>query len=219
MTLDSSKNLGGIGAILLVIAAVAFFAQPILTVTGIVGAILVLLALRGLADFYKERCIFNNGLYAFIALIVGVGATFAGLVYLLFYTSYLTDLVAQIYPGFNGDWSTLPSLTPNTNVDPSALIPFIGPILSILAIGWVFAIIVSFFTWRSIKTVAEKSNVSLFSTAGILLLIGSVLIIAFGFGLILMWIAVLLIAIAFFQIKPPIEQVVAPSSPPSQATL
>jgi uncharacterized membrane protein len=59
----------------------------------------------------------------------------------------------------------------------------------------------------------------LFSTAGLLLLIGAVLIIAFGLGAILMWIAVLLLAIAFFQIKPQIEQPVAASQyPPPTST-
>jgi uncharacterized membrane protein len=48
---------------------------------------------------------------------------------------------------------------------------------------------------------SAKSDVHLFSTAGLLLLIGAVLIIAFGIGLILIWISALLIAIAFFRIR------------------
>jgi uncharacterized membrane protein len=219
MTLESSKTLGGIGAILLVVAVVAFFAQPFLSLMGIVGAILLLIAMHSLADYYREKAIFNNALYAFIALIVGIIVTFASFFYLVVYTSYLTDLISLLYPGFNGDWSNLPNLTPNTNVNPADLVSFVGPILSILAAAWIFAIIASFFAWRSLKRVASKSTVGLFSTAGLLLLIGAVLIIAFGLGAILMWIAVLLLAIAFFQIKPQIEQPVAASQyPPPTST-
>jgi len=55
LNLDSSRNLGGIGAILLIISVVAFFAQPLLSVLGLVGAILLLIALYGLAQFYREK--------------------------------------------------------------------------------------------------------------------------------------------------------------------
>ena len=217
MTVESSKTLGGIGAILLVIAVLAFFAQPLLAVVGIVGAILLLIALHGLADYYREKAIFTNALYAFIALIAGVIVTFAAFFYLVVYTSYLTDLISVLYPGFNGDWSNLPNLTPDTNVNPADLVSFAGPILSILAAVWIFAIVASFFAWRSLKRVASKSTVSLFSTAGLLMLIGAFLIIALGLGAILMWISVLLLAIAFFQIKTPIEQPIAasPYQPPT----
>ncbi len=219
MTLESSKNIGGIGAIILFIGVIAFFVQPLITVgLGIIGAIMILVALHGLADYYRERGIFNNALYGFIALIVGGVVTFVSFVYLLLYTSFLTDLVSLIYPGFNGDWTSLPSLTPNTNVDPSSVVPFIVPILGILAIAWIFSIIASFFTWRSLKTVSSKAAIGLFSTGGILLLIGAFLAIVL-IGVVLMWIAMLLIAIAFFQLKPLPEQPVAasPAPPPPPA--
>jgi uncharacterized membrane protein len=48
---------------------------------------------------------------------------------------------------------------------------------------------------------AAKTNVGLISTAGTLLLIGAVLIFLFGLGLLLMWIGVLILAIAFFKIR------------------
>jgi uncharacterized membrane protein len=214
MTLESSKNLGGIGAILLIVASVAFFIQPLFSFIGIVGVILILMALQGLADVYRDRGIFNNALIAFIAIIVGVIVTVIGLYYLFFATAYATDLVKVIYPGFNGDWTNLPNLTPNTNANPNDLIPFIGPILSVLAGIWVFSIIASVFAWRSLKAVAAKSTIGMFATSGILMLVGSILLIAFGLGAILMWIAILMLAIAFFQLKPHVEQAPAFSTTP-----
>ena len=64
-----------------------------------------------------------------------------------------------------------------------------------------------------LKTLSAKASVGLFSTAALLLLIGAFLTIVV-IGFILMWIAVLLIAIAFFQIKPQPEQPVATVTPP-----
>jgi uncharacterized membrane protein len=187
------------------------FAQPMLSIMGLVGAVLLLIALHGLAQFYREKSIFNNGLYAFIAFVVGVVLTFASVVYLVLYTSYLSDLVSLMYPGFNGDWSNLQNLAPNTDVNVSELLGFVGPIFSIFAIAWVSSIFASFFAWRTFKNLATKSGVNLFSTGGIILLAGALLTIFFGLGLILMWIGVLLLAIAFFQIKAPSN---LPSEPP-----
>ena len=85
LTVDLSMNLGGIGAILLVISVVAFFAQPLLSILGLVGAVLLLIALHGLAQVYREKRIFNSGLFAFIAFVVGAVLTFASVVYLVLY--------------------------------------------------------------------------------------------------------------------------------------
>ena len=54
---------------------------------------------------------------------------------------------------------------------------------------------------RSLKQLSDRTNVGLFSTTGLILLIGAVLIII-GFGILLIWIASLILAIAFFTMKP-----------------
>jgi len=219
MTLDSSKTLGGIGAILLFIGVITFFAQPLLAILGLIGIILVLVAMHDLANYYKESGIFNNALYGFIAGIVGIVVTGITFVYLFFYTSVLTDFLYKIYPGWNGDLSTLSGLTPNTsNISLSDAAPILEAFFLVLVVFWIFSIIAAFFARRSLKALSAKANVGLFSTAALLLLIGGFLAIAF-IGFILMWIALLLIAIAFFQIKPQPEQPVATAAPsPSTPT-
>ena len=215
MNLESAKSFGGVGAILIFIGGLAFFVQPLLTLgLGVVGAILMLISLHSLAHYYTEKGIFNNGLYGFITFIVGGIVSFAGFIYLFFYTSYVNDFVGVLYPGFNGDWTNLPNLQVNPNINPADVAPFLGPIIAILVVTWLFIIIGSFFTWRALKHVSSKSSVGLFSTAGLLMLIGAIIPI---FGLILVWIAILLIAIAFFQIKPQTEQTMAAMPPPPSA--
>jgi uncharacterized membrane protein len=88
----------------------------------------------------------------------------------------------------------------------------------VLAVFWIFIIIAAFFVRRSLKNLSMKTSVGLMSTGALLLLIGAVLTIVV-IGIFLMWIAILLIAIAFFQIKPQIEQDVSTmSSSPTTPT-
>ncbi|MDH5450971.1 MAG: DUF996 domain-containing protein, partial [Candidatus Bathyarchaeota archaeon] len=73
MTLQSNKTLGGVGALLMVISP--FLVSGFTLLVGLVGLVLVLIAVKGLSDHYKEASIFNNSLYGVILSIVG-GAVF-----------------------------------------------------------------------------------------------------------------------------------------------
>jgi uncharacterized membrane protein len=194
------------------------YAEPYLGVLAFVGFILILIGLRGLAGYYKQDGIFDNALYGFIAAIIGVVAAVATALYVIFDTSTLTKLLQDIYPSWNGSWSTIGSLgtmTPNTsNIPTSDILSALGAIFAVFVILWIFLIVSAFFDRRSLKMLSTKTNVGLFSTAALLLIIGAVLSIVL-IGFILMWIAVLLMAIAFFQIKPQPEQpAAAPAVPP-----
>jgi len=220
MTLESSKTLGGVGAILILVGILV--TSYTFSVVTLVGVILLFIAVNGLANYYKDRSIFSNAIYSLVAGIVGVVAALAALLYIIFDTTILTSLLQKIYPTWNGSWSTISSLrgmTPNTaNIKPSDVLPIFGAMFAVLVILWVFLIVSAFFARRSLKTLSTKTSVGLFSTAALLLLIGAFLTIVF-IGLILIWIAVLLMAIAFFQIKTQEEQpsatVVPPSSTPT----
>jgi uncharacterized membrane protein len=217
MNLDTSKTLGGIGAILLFIGAIPFVQY--VWVLGLVGVILILAALHGLDSFYGSRGIFSNALYGVItgvigviaAIVVAVGAFLANL-------SNIQDFMYVLFPTWNGDWASLSGLTPTTaNINPSDIIPLIAGVIAaiiiVFVVLWIFAIVATIFVRRSLKQVSEKSNVGLFGTAGLLLFIGAILIIAFGFGLLLMWIAALLLAIAFFTIKPTTQPMTSTAPP------
>ena len=103
MNLKSSKTLGGIGAILIVIGVLPYISQ--LAIIGLIGAILVLVALHGFASVYKERGIFDNALYGIIAGIVGVVlAVVIGIAVVL---PNITDFLLKVFPSWNGDWQQL----------------------------------------------------------------------------------------------------------------
>lgn len=199
MLIETSRILGGVGALLMFIGIIPYINY--FGVIELVGLILVMVALYNLASHYMERGIFNNALYGLIVGIVG-GVISIALVVITVLTS-LTDFLYTIFPDWNGDWTALSGLTPNTsNITLDSIMPFLTGIIVMFIVLWVFSILAAFFVRRSLGTLSAKSGVGLFSTAGLLLLIGAVLIILFGIGLILIWISALLLAIAFFQIKP-----------------
>jgi uncharacterized membrane protein len=198
MTLETSKTLGGVGAILMFVGIIPYINY--FGVIELIGLILVMIALYNLASYYSERGIFDNALYGLIAGIVG--GVIAAVVIVYTVLTSLTDFLYKLFPGWNGDWTTLSGLTPNvSNINPADILPFIAGIFAFFVILWIFSIIATFFVRRSLRSLSAKSGVGLFSTAGLLLLIGAVLIIAIGIGLILIWISALLLAIAFFTIR------------------
>jgi uncharacterized membrane protein len=202
MTIESSKTLGGIGAILLVIFP--FIGWPtggFAGIVGLAGAILVLIALNGLAKEYRERRVFNNAIYGVILTIAGiviavaifVGAAFGMLSVLGIHVSNWMDpsAVQSAFQDFN--WA-------NITVDMNALAPYIGAALGALIILFLCVVFGAFLIRRSLNTLAEKSGTHLFATAGLLMLIGAILTIIV-IGLILLWVSLILLAVAFFEIK------------------
>jgi len=215
MDLESSKTLGGVGAILLLVGTLPVLSSYTFGVLAVVGIIIILVALNSLANIYKERGIFNNSLYG---LIVGiVGAVIAGVVVLVAVLSKLKTLLLQLYPSWNGQWSSISSLSgmkPDTsNLMSGTVVSVLEGVLAAFVILWIFIIVWAVFVRRSLKMLAAKSSVGLFSTASLLLIIGAALTIVV-IGLLLMWIGVLLMAIAFFQMKPQAEQPPATMAPP-----
>ncbi len=216
MNFETNKIIGGIGAILMFIGI-----MPVgnyLSILELIGAIMILIALYGIGNYYRDSRIFRNALYGIITGIIGVGLAVAVALTVIF--SNISDFIYQLYPGWDGTWTSLQGMTPDTNAftsanfDSTTLISLIVGIIAVLAIIWIFAIIATFFIRRSLKQVTEKSNVGLFGTAGLLLLIGAFLTIV-GIGLILMWIAILLLAIAFFQLKSSEPTTNYPPPPPT----
>ena len=199
MSIETSKILGGVGALLMFIGII-----PYINYFGaieLIGLILVMVALYNLASHYKEGGIFNNALYGLIIGIVGGVISIAAIIITVL--TSLSNFLYALFPDWNGDWTALSGLTPNpSNLSLGNITPFLAGIFAVLIILWVSSIIAAFFIRRSLGTLSVKSGVGLFSTAGLLLLIGAVLIILFGIGLILIWISALLLAIAFFRIRP-----------------
>ncbi len=231
MTWESSKTLGGVGALLVFIAAtlffVSFFGGLILGLfgslaIGVVGVVVLLVGLNGLANYYSDRKIFNQSLYAVIVAVVGVVIAVA--VLLTVVLANISPLLSEIYPGWNGDLSNLPNVTPDPNAftsgnfDLSVIMPFVVGFGSFWIILWVVSIVTTFLVRRSLVAISDKSTIKLFGTSGLLMLIGGFLgLIAIGYFLILA--GMLLLAVAFFQLRPVEPSPVPVIAAPPQATM
>ena len=196
MTFESSKNLSAVGALLLVIGVVLGFVWSFSGILSLIGIILLLIGLKGLANFYKEDGIFNNALYsiiiAIVGCVVGVGVIAVSAV------SALADLGidwAKIE-----DWANLGTdigtLFADFNLRTIATL--LGGLLAGLVILWISLIISMYFLRKSMSELSTKSGIGLFGTAGIIVLIGAVIPFI---GLLIIWIGFILATVAFFQVK------------------
>ncbi|MEM2971208.1 MAG: DUF996 domain-containing protein [Candidatus Bathyarchaeia archaeon] len=202
MNLESSKTLGGVGAILVVIGFLGLLGSGYAGLLILIGAILTLVALKGFSDNYNETSIFNNALYGFITLIIGVVACIA---------TMMVVVLAEI------------SKIDVDITDPVALQQYlvthmevVWDIITALLIAWVvlfiFVIISAVFSRKSLTSLSTKTGEKIFETAGLLWLIGAVLTIILV-GLILIWIAWILIAVGFFSVKPAAQPPTAQPQP------
>jgi uncharacterized membrane protein len=201
MTLESSKTLGGVGAILIIVGSLGFIGLGYAGLLSLIGIILVLIALKGLSDHYNEGGIFNNALYGLIVGIIGGVASVATIVVMV---------LAVISTSF--DWTNW-AMYEQWPTDWNVLWGVIGAIVMALIVLFVCGIVAAIFFRKSLSILSAKSGEKIFETAGLLWLIGAILTIVLV-GLILIWVAWILIAIGFFSIKATAAQPLATVPPP-----
>ncbi len=201
-SLSQAKTLGGVGAILLLLGNI----PSVGAIFGIVGFILVLVAVKYIADAVQNRAIFNNmiiavitgiiGLAVFFVLVVGALAVFIGL---------------PPPPGFF-QLVELPAGLEGIGAD---VLAFIAVIIIGLVIMWIFFIISAVFLRRSFSTIASSLNVGMFGTAALINLIGAVLLVVLV-GFVLLFVAEILMVVAFFSIPEQVPQRAQMTPPPTE---
>jgi uncharacterized membrane protein len=182
MSLESNKTLGGIGALLVAIGCVV----PILSIVGI---ILVMIAMKGLAEYYNENSIFQDALYGIIFYIIAIVAA-------------AVVLMGALFGGM--------LVSPGADV-----LAIMGGVILAAVVMFIFYLLGSLFFKKSFNTLSTKSGEKMFDTAGLLMLLGAVLTIIL-IGVILLLVAWILAAVAFFSMKIPTAQPTAttPQLPP-----
>jgi len=186
MSLESGKNLGGIGSIFLVIPV------PFLSIVGI---ILVLVGMKNLSQAYNDPSIWKNTIYAVVFGIIGIVASGLTLVSLFFGGIFSSSAFGV--------------------GDSTGFFGFFAGLIIFLVVAFIFYILEAIYIRRAFDSLATRSGVGLFRTGGMLLLIGAVLTIVLV-GLFLIFIAWILILVAFFQIPTssmPAQPYVSPPPP------
>jgi uncharacterized membrane protein/ribosomal protein L40E len=179
VTLESNRLLGGVGALLMVISSISsflslaqfFFPSSYLSLVGapvgllgLVGLILFMIGMNGLANHYKDRGIFENALYWIITGIVGGVVTAVLAVVVAF--SVLSSVIATLMPLTPG---TTP---PTTSAVLDALQPYIGYFIPVGIIAFAVGVVSVLFIMRAFNKLAHASGVQLFRTVSLLFLAG-----------------------------------------------
>ncbi len=202
LDINASKTIGGIGTLLLFIGVLTLFSGvPYLFIIMMgLGATLVLAGLYGLSEHYQESGIFKKSLIGVVTGIIGIVLVIV-IIFALILPSAITVL-QTMFPGWGGDVNTLPNITPDIDaIDLSMFKPLLTNIIVMFVVMGIFATVTTFFISQSLKQLREKTDIGLFETTGTLMLISGFLTFIL-IGYILLWISFLLLAIAFFQIKP-----------------
>lgn len=181
-TLAQAKTFGGVGSILVLLTAV----PSIGAVLGIAGFVLTLIAVKYISDVVQDKSIFDNMLISIILAIAGV---VVGTLVILGSVFRFLGLHNAFVPDFNP-----------ANVPTGDWIGLAASVIVGLAAIWALLVVSAVFLRRSYSTIATKLNVGMFGTAGTIYLIGAATtILAVGF--ILLFVAQILLAVAFFSIE------------------
>ncbi len=167
-SLESSKTLAGVGSILLVLSFVPYAGVAL----GIIGAIMLVIGVKGIADYYHD-----NGIYQ---------ATISGVIFYVIALVAIAVSIALLIVGF-------------AFFVVGAILGIIVFILGLI-FAFVFYVLAAQRLRNAFDEISRKSGEHLFETGGLLLFVGAVLtIILVGIALILVgW---LLIAIGFFSMR------------------
>ena len=182
--LNNAKIMGGIGAILTLLGIIPSAGF----ILGIIGFILILVAVKYISDETKDKSIFNNFLYFFIICIIGVVVTVIILVITVINAggiAYINELQAKALTNPMDVWN--------------AIQPLLTGFLVALLILCILIIISAIYLRKSYDKIAELTNVKWFSTTGLLFLIGAATLII-GVGFIILLVAMILEIIAFFSL-------------------
>ncbi|MEM2552130.1 MAG: DUF996 domain-containing protein [Sulfolobales archaeon] len=190
--IGSIRAFGGVGSILMLLVMV----PTVGWILGIVGLVFLLIALRKLSDVAKDESIFRNAL---IAIILGVAAiVIAPLVILSALVGLFSTAMRSQEPiAITG--TSIPGILQTQTTIPPGFLGLLASIAIALIAFWVFLIASSYFLYKSYKSVSLQTGVGLFSTAGLLYLVGSVLTIILV-GLVVILIAIVLQTVAFFSL-------------------
>ena len=195
MDTESSKMIAGIGSLMIAISFLVFVGWAVLVI-GLIGVILALIGIKGLADSYGEPGIFNNALWALIFMIIGVIA-------------FVVITVFSVFVGITGIAAG----------DFSNIWTWITGIIIGFVVLFVFFILHAVYIRKSFSLLSNKTGEKLFDTAGLVMLIGAILTIVIV-GVVILLIAWILAAVAFFTMRttatppPPPPPTTAPPSPP-----
>ena len=185
-SLGEAKTYGGIGAILTLLL-------PVPTVgwlLAIAGFILILVAAKYISDIVDDSAIWSSMVISIVAAIAGV--IVSAFVLLTGFLRFL-GLSSLNFADFGQNFSP-------SSIAVGNWLGLIAWAFAGIAVLWVLLTVSGFFLHRSYDRIGKALHVGLFGTAGLLFLIGAATTILLV-GFLLIPIALILLAVAFFSIS------------------
>ena len=158
-------------------------------VVSIVGIILLYIGMKGLSEYYKDESIYKNALWGAIFLIIAAVAIAVAVPLFIFGGMFSAFTLGPLGIGLG-----------------------LLSLLVLVVVVFVFYLLAAMYLRKSFNSLAQKSGEHMFETAGMLLFIGAILTILFLIGLALIFVAWIILTIAFFSIKVPQQQYAYASS-------
>ena len=178
--LSEAKILGGIGALLMLLGGLA-----VPGLGGIIGLILIFIAVKYVSEECKDKSIFDNYLLQFIYKIIAIVAVFVIFIISVGGFTFFTVIESIDFTDFNTVWNFFE--------------PYIIWWILAIVIGWVFLIISSWYLKKSYYSIADHTKVKLFRTTGLVYFIGAITLIIFV-GFIIIFIAQIMEIIAYLRL-------------------
>jgi uncharacterized membrane protein len=178
---EYSKTLAGEGAVLLLLSLIPYVGW----VLGIVGIVLLAKAMKELSYYYQDESIYSNAWTGLKYMIVAIIAVAVAIVSMVVGAASATQ------------WFTEGASFVFTAGFVTGLVAFLAG----LVVAFVFYVLAANNLKNSLNTLAQKSGEQSFATAATLLWIGAILTII-GVGLLLIFVACILLTIGFFSMKP-----------------
>jgi uncharacterized membrane protein len=186
-TLKDAKLIGGIGA---VFSLIGMFIPNTGIILSIIGSVMVLIAVKYISDVVNDSFIFRNMIISIICGVVGVIA------FVIFLLSYFMTMFFT-YRG----------------AAPRPFPQFIIPIIAAFVIVWVFMVFSALYLRKSYNRISDALRIDLFRSTATIYLVGALLLIVIV-GVIVLILAKIIEAVAFFSIpEHPLQ--VQPPPPPS----
>jgi len=198
--LSEVKILGRIGA-LLSLFVIAPYAGPLI---GLVGLVLVFIAVKYIAEETKNHKIFQDYLMNFILSIIAIGAVIVIMIAAFGISggfSWITSLQQKIFTDFNSFWESFRTI--------------IGGCIVALVIVWVLLVLGALYLRKSYNRIAEHTKVDLFKTTGLVYFIGAITLIIVV-GVFILLVAKILEIVSFFSI--PENLPTAPEHPKTETS-
>ncbi len=198
-SLSQARTYGGVGSILILLAPV----PSIGWLLAISGLVLTLVAVKYISDAVKDATIMNDMLISIVTAVAGIFIGFFVLLASFLRFVGLNNLNPSYFANFNpatvpeGDWLAL------------ALSVGVG-----LVLIWALMTVSAVFLRRGYSKIGYDLNVSLFGTAGLVFLIGAATTVLLV-GFVLIPVAILLLALAFFSISETRPGLLPPGATPS----